>query len=117
MLKKGVLSTAEKFYIESHSGLEVLQIAKALNRNTETIEKYIKKIKSENKKKAKEEEVIVDDAAAKPVLEKGKVSNLMGRHKGAIIMTPNASEIGDISNKNRSRQNMDNIIFKPMGDK
>lgn len=116
MLKKGVLSTAEKFYIESHSGLEPEQIAKSLNRNTETIIKYLKKVKSFNKKK-NEEQVNSEPEEKETKKIKGRVSEMMARHKGAVVMTPNASELSDKNMKNNLNKNMDNIIFKPMGNK
>ena len=117
MLKKGVLSTAEKFYIESHRSLEPVQIAKSINRNVETVEKYLKKLSSYTKKQEKEQEEVVnqEENEKKPI--KGRVSQMLARHKGSIVMTPNASEMGDLSTKNSRKTSTDNAIFKPMGEK
>lgn len=115
MLKKGVLSTAEKFYIESHSGLDSEQIAKSLNRNTETVDKYLKKLKSQQKKEA--EPIKVEEPKEK-VLDKGKTSKLIGRNnKGSVVMTPAASELGDSNRKVKIGKNLENAIFRPMGEK
>jgi hypothetical protein len=116
MLKKGVLSTAEKFYIESHRSLEPVQIAKSINRNVETIEKYLKKLSS-YEKKTEEQIKPADDQENEKKQIKGRVSQMLARHKGSIVMTPNASEMGDLSTKNSRKTSTENAIFRPMGEK
>jgi hypothetical protein len=115
MLKKGALSTAEKFYIESHKSLEIEQIAKAINRSSDSVSKYLTKLKKAIK--TEETSPQISEEPKRPVLKKGKTSEMMARHKGAVVMTPNASELGDRSIRDKSGRNMDHVIFKPLGNK
>tara|TARA_R110001583_G_scaffold65330_1_gene188862 strand:- start:584 stop:910 length:327 start_codon:yes stop_codon:yes gene_type:complete len=79
MTKKGRLSKKEQAYIAEHSGDNVADIAEALDRSENVV----------NKELSKQEDV--------PELP--KAGELMGRNEkyGAVIMTEQASMLGDES--------------------
>lgn len=84
--KRGPLSKAELFYITEHakSGKAVQDIAVDLDRPVKSIEKCFTKAQKE----------------AESSLTAG---SQFIKHKGATIMTENASTLGDSSRKNRKQ--------------
>ena len=79
MTKKGPLSKAEKFYIESHLEKPMEDLCKDLDRAKSSIEKYIKTIPVDDKQKA--ETLLLQQFAR--------------NGKGSTVMTQNAAEMSD----------------------
>ena len=79
MTKKGPLSKAERFYIESkHSTSDIEVLCKDLDRAKSIVKTHIAKCKKEDSKNK-------NDIA----------SQFATNENGATVMTPNASERGD----------------------
>jgi hypothetical protein len=80
--KRGPLSKAETFYITEHAkkGIEIQQIATDLDRPIKSIEKCFVK--------AQKEQVSILNAGSQ-----------FAKHKGSIVMTENASTLGDAARK------------------
>lgn len=79
MTKKGPLSKAEKFYIESHIHVELNDLCKDLDRAQSIIKKHLKTV-------AKDEPV-----KAESVLYQQFARN----NKGSTVMTENAASLAD----------------------
>jgi len=79
MTKKGPLSKAEKFYIENHLDKSVEELCKDLDRAKSSIDKYVKSIPIDDKKKA---ETLLYQQFAR-------------NNKGSTVMTQNAAEMSD----------------------
>lgn len=92
--KRGPLSKAEIFYITEHAktGKELSEIATDLDRPLKSIEKCYTKAQKENTSKT----LIAGDQFAK--------------HKGSVVMTENASTIGDSRRKVRVKPSQQNCI-------
>lgn len=95
MYKKGPFGKAEQFYIEEKfkNGISAEEIANDLNRIVSSIEKHIK-----NKQ-------------IKRVSQKTIIEEQFVHHKGATIMTENASTMID-ANRNPKIVNSNNCITK-----
>lgn len=91
MVKKGPMSKVESFYIQHHyQVLTSQELAKDLNRNLKAVESHISKI--------------VQDQ----VKSQGgglKAGDQFHHHKGATIMTENASTLADENRKVGPRYN------------
>ena len=86
MTKKGPLSKAEQFYIESkYADLGLEGICKELDRAKGVVKKFAEK----NKLKAKQE----DEPKKEP--DKTLLAEQFGYNRGSTIMTQNASEMLD----------------------
>ena len=83
--KRGPLSKAETFYIVEHakSGKDISDIAVDLDRPVKSIEKCFTQAQKEN--------------ANNKILTAG---DQFAKHKGSVVMTQNASTIGDARRKN-----------------
>ncbi len=97
--KRGPLSKAELFYVAEHAktGKDINEIASDLDRPVKSIEKCYTKAQKENAPK----QLTAGEQFAK--------------HKGAVIMTENASTLGDASRKIRvpaSKQNCVTVVRK-----
>lgn len=89
MAKKGALSLAERYYIENHfSEKETSEIAINLDRNVSQVQEYINEY----------------------LASRGQASSQFARQKGIVIMTQNASMIGDEHKKNLSRPDQSKYI-------
>jgi len=91
MTKKGPLSKAEKFYIEQHRDLSVVELCADLGRAKATVERFVSRLP---KKKPAEETSPVEDKVA------DKKDTLLYKQfarndKGSTVMTQNAAEMGD----------------------
>ena len=91
MTKKGPLSKAEKFYIEQHRDLSVVELCADLGRAKATVERFVSRLP---KKKPAEETLPVEDKVA------DKKDTLLYKQfarndKGSTVMTQNAAEMGD----------------------
>ena len=85
MTKKGPLSKAEKFYIESkRSSLSVEDLCKDLDRAKTTVSKFIKTLPEEEEREVTTE--IKDTLGMQQFARNGK---------GSTVMTGNASQLGD----------------------
>ena len=78
MTKKGPLSKAEKFYIENHSGLDIRDLCKDLDRAQSIVNKFLKTLPNLDEKK---DTVLYQQFAR--------------NEKGSVVMTENASELAD----------------------
>ena len=93
MTKKGPLSKAEKFYIESKHGEVTLEnLCKELDRAKSLVRTHITKCKKEETKK------VANDIA----------SQFATNDTGATVMTPNASEMADAMRGQRGDTNRQN---------
>lgn len=95
--KRGPLSKAEVFYIKEHvkAGVDLQQISVDLDRPIKSIEKCAMQAKKENK-----------TSSSTNVLTAGQQ---MIKHKGAVVMTENASSISD-ARKNSKTSSTSNCI-------
>jgi hypothetical protein len=85
MTKKGPLSKAEKFYIENHSDLDIIELCKDLDRAQSTLKKFIATLPKNNMVTASKQEGV----------KKPSISDQFARQSGATVMTPNASIMAD----------------------
>ncbi len=97
--KRGPLSKAEEFYVSEHAkaGKELSEIAVDLDRAVKSIEKCYTKAQKEQSSKS---------------LSAG---DQFARHKGSVVMTENASTIGDARRKVKvppSKQNCVTVAKK-----
>lgn len=92
--KRGPLSRAETFYITEHakSGIDIQQIATDLDRPIKSIEKCFVK--------AQKEQTSILNAGSQ-----------FAKHKGSVVMTQNASTLGDAS-RNRVKQQHNPCVTK-----
>lgn len=92
--KRGPLSKAEVFYITEHvkSGKDINEIATDLDRPMKSIEKCYTKAQKDHAPK----ELTAGDQFA--------------RHKGSVVMTENASTIGDARKKVKVPQSKQNCV-------
>lgn len=92
--KRGPLSKAEVFYITEHvkSGKDINEIATDLDRPMKSIEKCYTKVQKEISSKS----VTAGEQFA--------------RHKGSVVMTENASTIGDARRKIKVPKSKQNCI-------
>ena len=113
MTKKGVLTKYEKFYIEQNpDNLTIHELAKELDRNPNTVGKYVtKKVQTE-----------VTTEPEPPPKPESPMFQLMGRHKRnkqnvATVMTKAASELADATRPERlkNKNKMENAIHRPKG--
>lgn len=86
--KKGPLSKAEIFYVEEHvkSGKDINSIATDLDRAIKSIEKCFTKAQKE--------------FGPKPLT----VGDQFARTKGSVVMTENASTMGDVSRRSLKKK-------------
>lgn len=86
MTKKGPLSKAEKFYIENHTDLGVVELCKDLDRAQSTVKKFLGTLPTDS-----------NTTTSKQENSKGSISDHFARNEegGATIMTPNASIMAD----------------------
>tara|TARA_Y100000385_G_C12763863_1_gene496250 strand:+ start:184 stop:507 length:324 start_codon:yes stop_codon:yes gene_type:complete len=86
MTKKGPLSKAEKFYIESHLHLSVGVLCKDLDRAKSTVQKYCKTLTPEEQ----------ESGPAKIAIQETPAMSQFARNdKGSVVMTENASVASD----------------------
>jgi hypothetical protein len=102
--KRGPLSMAEIFYIDSHVAIKDADvIAEELNRNTETIVKHIKTLPPAVIEPEPEPEPEVETSEDPPMVKTGdlikNVTETGDDSWGIAIMTKEASERGDESRK------------------
>lgn len=89
MTKKGPLSKAEKFYIESHSDVDIKELCKDLDRAQTIVAKHLK---TPTVKKSQQKEKT-----------NSRLYNQFARNdKGSTVMTPNASMLGDDQRKSKA---------------
>lgn len=92
MTKKGPLSKAEKFYIEQHRDMTVVELCADLGRAKATIERFVSRLPKRKVVEAAEE----PQAAEQPENKETLLYKQFARNdKGSTVMTPNASEMGD----------------------
>lgn len=93
--KRGPLSKAETFYVTEHakSGKDITEIAVDLDRPIKSIEKCYTKAQKENVKAF-------------------TVSDQLARHKGAVVMTENASTLADARRKRSNTVKTSNCVTK-----
>ena len=94
------MSTAEKFYIESHMDTELEQLAQDLKLPESVVDRYRKKVISEQKKEEEPEEE-TPSARADDFMIKNK-------DYGVVAMTQTAAERADESRKSYQ----DNTYYK-----
>jgi hypothetical protein len=97
--KRGPLSKAEVFYVSEHAktGKDINEIAVDLDRPVKSIEKCYTKAQKDNTSKS---------------LNAGEQ---FAKHKGSVVMTENASTLGDASRKVRvpaSKKNCVTVVRK-----
>ncbi len=85
MTKKGPLSKAEKFWIESHKDRDLKELCKDLDRAQSTVTKFLDTIPGEKTAKT-------TSSKKETALSKQFARNEKG---GAVVMTPNASIMAD----------------------
>jgi len=91
MTKKGPLSKAEKFYIEQHRDLSVVELCADLGRAKATVERFVSRLP---KKKAETVEEVKEEPEAKK--EETLLYKQFARNdKGSTVMTQNAAEMSD----------------------
>jgi len=96
MTKKGPLSKAESFYIEKNfHTINVETLAKELDRSHISIEKHIEKCRKIEKKNTT---ILADEQFI--------------HHKGATIMTENASILSDALKKSRPIKPISDCVTK-----
>lgn len=97
--KRGPLSKAEVFYITEHAknGKEINEIAQDLDRPAKSIEKCYTQAQKENTN----------------ILNAG---NQFAKHKGSVVMTENASTLGDARRKIKTTQKTQNCITSAKKD-
>lgn len=103
MLKKGPLNKVEKCYIDNNKDLSIEEICVDLNRGKKIVENY-RKIEETNNHEEKKK-------------EKGRVLELMGKKRGALVMTPAASELADATKtKRNSMKHLQSSIHRPFNN-
>jgi hypothetical protein len=88
MTKSGPLSKAERFYIENNLSLTVDELCLDLNRPKTTVEKFLKTI-AKNGPPVKAETLLMKQFA--------------NNKKGSVVMTENASSMGDDLRRQRAK--------------
>lgn len=112
--KTGPLSKSEKFYIEHNPDLlDVTDLAKELNRSVKQVQGFIDSLDNEEEKEDENKDKNTVEA-----VPKGQVGKLMGRKRGASIMTPAASSVSDKSKEQRNKKpgRHSDAIHKPLSD-
>lgn len=111
MAKRGALSKVEKYYIEGNADVPVAELAEALDRSENIIQKHLDTIQPKTEKKK---------ATKKPKKEReSQMFKVMGRHerqgeKVATVMTKAASELADATRPKRlMTKKMLESIHKP----
>jgi len=94
--KRGPLSKAEVFYVEQHvkMGKDINEIATDLDRPAKSIEKCVAKAQKENQ---------VSQLSA---------GDQFAKKRGAVVMTQNASTLGDARRKSASVPRNSNCVTK-----
>lgn len=105
MAKRGRLSRHEIYYIQRNpDGLTLQEMASTLDRTETQVEKHF----NENPDKTK----------IQPPPQ-GQAGKLMGKKKGSVVMTPQASSVGDDFRQTRplgGSRKCEKSIHQPLGD-
>lgn len=85
MTKKGPLSKAEKFYIENNTDFSVENLCRDLDRAKSTVNKFLKSLPA------------TEERGPTPIAsrETPTMSQFAKNDKGSVVMTENASVMGD----------------------
>lgn len=87
MAKRGPINKVEAFYIiNNYKTLPIAELAVDLDRGISSIEKYIK-------------QHIVNTNKTSETVSTIKAGDQFARHKGSVVMTENASTLGDAKRK------------------
>ena len=86
MTKKGPLGKAEKFYIENHIDLSIDVLCKDLDRAKSTVNKFLKTLPAAATQEP-------ESSTKKPPT--ATMSQFARNDKGSVVMTENASVMGD----------------------
>jgi len=115
MVKRGKLSSIEKFYIEGNANLPVDDIATELDRSVNIVQKHLDAVTTKPAKKTK----VKKKAQKQP--KDPQFQQLMGRkerkgEKVATVMTRSASELADDQRPKRLlNKKVQSAIHKPRG--
>lgn len=110
-MKRGRLSKVEKYYIEGNTNLPITELAEALDRGEDIVQKHINSIKPPTQSTTQPKENVDEDEP--------KFFKLMGRKKRgeqnvATVMTPAASEHADSTRSQRvMNKKLQQAIHKP----
>ncbi len=116
--KANKLTKVQKFYIAGHRDRTAKSLAKELECNPKIVKQYLDFL-SRREQNTKQEEVVT--APAKPEGQPAGVAeikppvagDLLAKKKGAVVMTPAASELGDANRKsNRMSQRLAKNVTK-----
>ena len=103
MTKRGQLSKVEKFYIDGNRELGSEKLAKELDRTEKQVGAYMSKHKTETKPESN---------------PPTHMDQLMGKKRGSVVMTGEASELADATREQRSAnvsRATEGAIHKPKG--
>jgi len=113
-VKPGPLSEIEIFYIQNHFEVFTIEeFCKKMNRPAGIVKKHVeaceakkeKELKSQSKQAAKKQEPATEEPSnqvkSKPAID---ASEQFARKRGSVVMTMNASMLGDTVKKKESRE-------------